>query len=133
MRIPVRCPAARPIEGATTATGGVICDVMELAAPKSDQVTEGETAGRFLQLSEDPSTVAGFCCGPDDPPLGPKAIAAELAETGRRRRHYLACPTWQAELERIEARRDALLKVPERPELLQTEAPAPALVEELTS
>ena len=88
---------------------------MDRAREQSDQIVEGKTAGRFIELARDPQTVINLCCGDHLPLLGPEQAEEVAKESGRRPHHHLACAIWQAELERIAEEREALLQMPERP------------------
>lgn len=110
------CPAARPIAGACGADQGVVCVVMEhdhegepgieMSAAATGFVHHEATAGVYLNLRSDPSTVMKFCHGDALPVLDDGDVAGGRAS-------YTYCPTWEAEKARIAEGRSELLERPE--------------------
>lgn len=108
-----RCPAASPIRGACGSQQGVVCRVMQRDIERDDGTELGMSAGKYgflqheatagvyLNLKSDPSTVTGFCHG--------DAIPVVTDEEDQGRSSYTYCPVWQREKERIAAGREELV------------------------
>jgi hypothetical protein len=86
------CPAARMIEGATPAEGGVVCVIKEMDAGKADGILEGTPTGIVIRWGEDPMTLLNLCCGTGEPLVNPDDMADREVGQG----HYTGCPIWAA-------------------------------------
>lgn len=105
------CPAALTIAGACGSQQGVVCREMQqsqvddpglrMSAGQLGTLREG-TAGVYVNLKSDPSTVTGFCHG--------DAIPVLTDEDGQGRASYTYCPVWQAARDRHLAGEDGLFE-----------------------
>lgn len=91
------CPAAAKIVGASAASSGVICRVMQHEHEQVDPsgmsagtyaFTKQAEGGVFLTMKSDPTSVVRFCHGHELPVLDDA--------DGYSRDSYTYCPVWQA-------------------------------------